>query len=102
MIPEGKKAPDFTLKDQDGRDVSLADFAGCTLVLYFYPRADTPGCTTQACGVRDHLGESVAQRDRNGFTLRLELRDQLLRVRGAERGSRCAPRARTLRLSFEP
>ena len=60
MIPEGKKAPDFTLKDQDGREVSLADFAGRTLVLYFYPRADTPGCTTQACGIRDRAADYEA------------------------------------------
>ena len=53
LLNVGDKAPDFTLKDQDGREVSLADFAGRTLVLYFYPRADTPGCTTQACGLRD-------------------------------------------------
>ncbi len=53
MIEEGKKAPDFTLPNQDGHSVALADFAGRTLVLYFYPRADTPGCTTQACGIRD-------------------------------------------------
>jgi thioredoxin-dependent peroxiredoxin len=43
LIEEGTKAPDFTLPDQDGREVSLADFAGRTLVLYFYPRADTRG-----------------------------------------------------------
>jgi peroxiredoxin Q/BCP len=55
MIETGDKAPQFTLPDQDGNDVSLADFAGKTVVLYFYPKADTPGCTTQACGVRDHL-----------------------------------------------
>lgn len=55
MIETGEKAPEFTLPDQDGSDVSLSDFAGKTVVLYFYPRADTPGCTTQACGVRDHL-----------------------------------------------
>jgi len=55
MIETGQKAPDFTLPDQDGKDVSLGDFAGRTVVLYFYPKADTPGCTTQACGVRDHL-----------------------------------------------
>jgi thioredoxin-dependent peroxiredoxin len=42
MITEGRKAPDFTLPDQDGREVSLGDFAGRTLVLHFYPRADTP------------------------------------------------------------
>jgi thioredoxin-dependent peroxiredoxin len=57
VIAEGTKAPDFTLPDQDGRDVSLADFAGRTLVLYFYPRADTPGCTTQACGIRDRADD---------------------------------------------
>jgi peroxiredoxin Q/BCP len=55
MIETGQAAPDFTLPDQDGTDVSLGDFAGRTVVLYFYPKADTPGCTTQACGVRDHL-----------------------------------------------
>ena len=60
MIAEGEKAPDFTLPDQDGRDVSLADFAGRTLVLYFYPRADTPGCTTQACGIRDRAADYEA------------------------------------------
>ena len=60
MIPEGKKAPDFTLKDQDGREVSLGDFAGRKLVLYFYPRADTPGCTTQACGIRDRAADYEA------------------------------------------
>jgi thioredoxin-dependent peroxiredoxin len=55
MIEPGAKAPDFTLPDQDGNEVSLSDFEGQTVVLYFYPKADTPGCTTQACGVRDHL-----------------------------------------------
>ena|SRR5687768_5720173 len=60
MITEGEKAPDFTLPDQDGRDVSLATFAGRTLVLYFYPRANTPGCTTQACGIRDRAADYEA------------------------------------------
>jgi len=55
VIDVGQDAPAFTLPDQDGTPVSLADFAGRTVVLYFYPKADTPGCTTQACGVRDHL-----------------------------------------------
>jgi len=57
MIEPGAPAPDFTLPDQDGRPVSLADFRGRTVVLYFYPKADTPGCTTQACGVRDHAAD---------------------------------------------
>jgi peroxiredoxin Q/BCP len=54
MIEPGDRAPDFELPDQDGRAVKLSDFHGQKLVLYFYPKADTPGCTTQACGVRDH------------------------------------------------
>ena len=57
MIETGQAAPDFTLPDQDGEDVSLGDFAGRTVVLYFYPKADTPGCTTQACGIRDHSAD---------------------------------------------
>ena len=55
MIESGEQAPGFTLPDQDGASVSLADLRGRTVVLYFYPKASTPGCTTQACGVRDHL-----------------------------------------------
>ena len=57
MIAVGERAPDFTLPDQDGEPVTLSELAGRPVVLYFYPKADTPGCTTQACGVRDHLGE---------------------------------------------
>jgi thioredoxin-dependent peroxiredoxin len=53
MIDTGTVAPDFTLPDQDGQPVRLSDFRGQLVVLYFYPKADTPGCTTQACGVRD-------------------------------------------------
>ena len=57
---EGDKAPDFELLDQDGETVRLSDHAGETVVLYFYPRADTPGCTTQACGIRDRRAEYAA------------------------------------------
>jgi len=53
MMTEGTKAPDFALEDADGKLWSLADFAGRKLVLYFYPRDDTPGCTKEACGFRD-------------------------------------------------
>jgi thioredoxin-dependent peroxiredoxin len=53
MLNPGDPAPAFTLKDQAGNDVSLSDFAGRTLLVYFYPAADTPGCTTQSCAVRD-------------------------------------------------
>ena len=52
-VEEGKKAPAFKLTDADGRTVTLADYAGKDLVLYFYPRDDTPGCTKEACGFRD-------------------------------------------------
>jgi peroxiredoxin Q/BCP len=54
-MPEaGDLAPDFTLPDQNGKPVRLSELRGQTVVLYFYPKADTPGCTIQACGVRDH------------------------------------------------
>ena len=57
MVEQGDQAPDFTLPDQDGNPVALSDLRGTPVVLYFYPKADTPGCTTQACGIRDHRGE---------------------------------------------
>lgn len=57
MVEAGDKAPDFELADQSGDPVRLSDLRGQTVVLYFYPRADTPGCTTQACGVRDRGAE---------------------------------------------
>ena len=60
MIEAGELAPEFTLSDQDGHPVSLADFRGRYVVVYFYPKADTPGCTTQACGVRDRSSEYEA------------------------------------------
>ena len=60
-MPElGDQAPDFTLPDQDGDPVQLSDFRGRPVVLYFYPKADTPGCTTQACGIRDHRADYEA------------------------------------------
>jgi peroxiredoxin Q/BCP len=57
MIEPGQTAPDFTLPDQHGDPVTLSQLRGKTVVLYFYPKADTPGCTAQACGVRDHSTE---------------------------------------------
>lgn len=57
MTEAGDQAPDFELPDQDGRTVKLSDFRGQSVVVYFYPKASTPGCTTQACGVRDHRAE---------------------------------------------
>ena len=52
-VQEGKPAPDFELADADGKNLSLKDFAGKNIVLYFYPKDDTPGCTKEACGFRD-------------------------------------------------
>ena len=57
MVSEGDTAPDFTLPDQDGDEVTLSGLRGQPVVLYFYPKADTPGCTTQACGIRDHRND---------------------------------------------
>jgi peroxiredoxin Q/BCP len=54
VVSVGDQAPDFTLPDQDGTPVKLSALRGQAVVVYFYPKADTPGCTTQACGVRDH------------------------------------------------
>jgi peroxiredoxin Q/BCP len=57
MIEPGEDAPDFELPNQDGEPVKLSALRGQPVVVYFYPKADTPGCTTQACGVRDHRSD---------------------------------------------
>jgi peroxiredoxin Q/BCP len=57
MLNPGDQAPDFSLPDQHGTAVTLSALKGKTVVLYFYPKADTPGCTTQACGIRDRRPE---------------------------------------------
>jgi thioredoxin-dependent peroxiredoxin len=57
VLEAGASAPDFTLPDQAGNEITLSDLRGGTIVLYFYPRADTPGCTTQACSVRDRRAD---------------------------------------------
>jgi peroxiredoxin Q/BCP len=56
-VNPGDPAPDFTLADQHGDPVTLSSFRGKRVILYFYPKADTPGCTTQACGIRDHRAD---------------------------------------------
>ena len=61
MLEVGMKAPEFTLQDQDGREVSLADYRGKKVVLYFYPKDSTPGCTRQACAFAGSLSEIKAQ-----------------------------------------
>lgn len=62
MIEEGKSAPLFTLKDADGNKVALKDLRGRNVIVYFYPRDDTPGCTKEACGFRD-LDAAIAKTD---------------------------------------
>jgi thioredoxin-dependent peroxiredoxin len=60
VLAEGDRAPSFTLPDQNGEKVKLSDLRGETVVLYFYPKANTSGCTTQACGVRDRKADYAA------------------------------------------
>jgi peroxiredoxin Q/BCP len=57
MVEEGKQAPDFALTSDSGETVKLSDLRGKPVVLYFYPKDDTPGCTAQACGIRDDYGD---------------------------------------------
>lgn len=64
VLKEGDKAPDFTAIDQNGKTVSLKDFLDKTLILYFYPKDDTPGCTAEACSFRDNY-ESLLQQGYN-------------------------------------
>ncbi|MGM9635288.1 MAG: thioredoxin-dependent thiol peroxidase [Candidatus Avispirillum sp.] len=61
MLEVGMKAPDFTLKDKDGKEVSLSDFLGKKVVLYFYPKDNTPGCTRQACAFAGAYGQFQAK-----------------------------------------
>jgi peroxiredoxin Q/BCP len=58
---EGEKAPDFNAKDQNGKAVSLSDFKGKNIILYFYPKDDTPGCTAEACSFRDNYQSLLAK-----------------------------------------
>ena len=66
MVEEGKEAPDFELTSDSGERVRLSQFRGDPVVLYFYPKDDTPGCTAQACGIRDNFG---AFEDRGAIVL---------------------------------
>ena len=61
MLTAGSPAPPFSVKDQSGATVSLADFRGKKIALYFYPKDDTPGCTAQACNLRDNIGSLTGQ-----------------------------------------
>ena len=90
MLNIGDKAPNFTLKDKDGKEVSLSDFLGKKVVLYFYPKDSTPGCTKQACGFTNYLKEfednntvvigisKDSQKAHQNFTLKYDLKIILL------------------------
>lgn len=90
QLKEGEQAPDFKAKDQTGKEVQLSDFKGKKVVLYFYPKDDTPSCTNQACNLRDNyqvlkkkgyviLGVSADEEKKHArFTKKYELPFQLL------------------------
>lgn len=65
MLKIGDKAPDFQGRDQDGKTISLSDFKGSKLVLYFYPKDNTPGCTAEACNLRDNYNSFLS----NGYKI---------------------------------
>jgi len=65
LLKAGDKAPDFTAKNQDGKEIKLSDFAGKKVILYFYPKDDTPGCTAEACNLRDNYSDLTGR----GFTV---------------------------------
>ncbi len=60
-LSEGQKAPEFTANDQNGKSVSLSNFTGKSIILYFYPKDDTPGCTAEACSFRDNYESLLAE-----------------------------------------
>ena len=73
-LEAGESAPGFSLSDKDGNTVSLADYAGKKVIVYFYPAASTPGCTTQACDFRDNMASLQAE----GYTVLGVSKDELL------------------------
>jgi thioredoxin-dependent peroxiredoxin len=78
MVEEGREAPDFDLLSDEGERVRLSDFRGKPVVLYFYPRDDTPGCTAQACGIRDSYDDF---RERGAVVLGVSTDTQASHVR---------------------
>ncbi|MBI3975764.1 MAG: thioredoxin-dependent thiol peroxidase [Armatimonadetes bacterium] len=82
MIEEGKAAPEFALADAGGRTVRLSNFRGKTVVLYFYPKDDTPGCTTEACAFRD---DHAAYGDRDAVIIGISPDDVASHAKFAEK-----------------
>jgi AhpC/TSA family protein len=83
-IEPGQKVPAFSLKDQDGRAHSLKEFAGQPLILYFYPKDDTPGCTKEACAFRDRLPDFARSRAAVLSVSVLDVASKDLHGRGAD------------------
>ena len=79
-LEAGNTAPSFTLPDKDGKDISLSDFAGKKVILYFYPAASTPGCTKQACDFRDNLGSL----EKSGYVVLGVSKDSLAKLKKFE------------------
>lgn len=79
-LEPGNTAPSFTLQDQDGTEVSLSEFAGKKVILYFYPAASTPGCTKQACDFRDNLGSL----EKSGYVVLGVSKDSLAKLKKFE------------------
>jgi peroxiredoxin Q/BCP len=84
LVEEGAPAPDFTLTSDAGEEVTLSSFRGRPVVLYFYPKDDTPGCTTQACGIRDVYSDF---RDRGAVVLGVSPDDEASHVKFKEKYS---------------
>jgi thioredoxin-dependent peroxiredoxin len=84
LVEEGAAAPDFTLTSDSGEEVTLSSFRGQPVVLYFYPKDDTPGCTTQACGIRDVYSDF---RDRGAVVLGVSPDDESAHVKFKEKYS---------------
>jgi len=82
LIDPGKKAPAFTLKDQHGKTHKLSDYAGHPVVLYFYPKDDTPGCTTESCDFRDNLVKFNAS---HAQVLGMSILDEASKLKFAEK-----------------
>jgi peroxiredoxin Q/BCP len=82
LIEPGKKAPAFTLKDQKGQAHRLSDYAGKPVILYFYPKDDTPGCTTETCAFRDNLPRF---KSRKAVVLGVSILDEKSKAKFAER-----------------
>jgi len=82
LVDPGKKAPAFSLKDQHGKARRLSDYAGRPVVLYFYPKDDTPGCTTEACAFRDNLSRF---KPRKAVVLGVSILDEASKARFADK-----------------